>query len=477
MNELSPDRAILPFRLPDVVRHSWSSLMAEEVWSFRFKRAAFAFRRAEIQSVRELLRPCALVYVRTSEVAALMQRVAKGLEVTPLAGTDDGQIRVVVSRSSACAQRFAEAWYGNDHSVVGRMLGYPECCIGRFVELWCNREQIDTIWEMAVATNGASLEGRTIDLQQNRITNPMLRLLGPRYCPHLPCSFTCPDSIASGSQFRELLRLLGFVDEVGSIDEALSWPCEWSGLHGIAEVRFPVGRLVMRTDPTAEEFKVRLASDVLPDLASRGLTFPNNQVASRRAHRDRLVELRRIDDEQPSIHELNGFATARTMEINHFAVERAVRAAIGGRRNAKLLDVGCGEGALLRRLARGYDQVATVGVERQPRLVQLARQRGGANQRFLVGEAHELQSWLEPSDMFDVGIVMIGRLLELQDSGLLDVLVNHTLSLVLYAYPGWSRSGMQLEEALETVGLVPIAVHSGIAALVNSAAVRTSGAA
>ena len=56
--------------------------------------------------------------------------------------------------------------------------------------------------------------------------------------------------------------------------ELLSWPVEWSGLHGIAEVKSPVLEVCTRTDATAAKYVVCWMGDRIPEEGASGLKFP-----------------------------------------------------------------------------------------------------------------------------------------------------------------------------------------------------------
>ena len=49
---------------------------------------------------------------------------------------------------------------------------------------------------------------------------------------------------------------------------------EWSGLHGIAEIKTPVLKISARTDATAQKYTVRWSGTGYPDEGATGLRFP-----------------------------------------------------------------------------------------------------------------------------------------------------------------------------------------------------------
>jgi hypothetical protein len=76
---------------------------------------------------------------------------------------------------------------------------------------------------------------------------------------------------------RRLLALgreIGFSEEMDWLVEILRWPVEWSALHGIAEIKSPVVKIITQTDATARKYVVRHAGDHYPEEGAHGLGFP-----------------------------------------------------------------------------------------------------------------------------------------------------------------------------------------------------------
>jgi len=55
---------------------------------------------------------------------------------------------------------------------------------------------------------------------------------------------------------------------------ALSWSAEWSGLHGIAEIKTPVLKVITNTDATARKGILRWNGSTFPAEGANGSTFP-----------------------------------------------------------------------------------------------------------------------------------------------------------------------------------------------------------
>ena len=72
------------------------------------------------------------------------------------------------------------------------------------------------------------------------------------------------------------------------------------------------------------------------------------------------------------------------------ATTRATIARLSPPPNARVLDVGCGSGVLLRELAREFPQVALVGLDPVPEMLAVARQRVPPGTELREGWAEEL---------------------------------------------------------------------------------------
>ena len=64
--------------------------------------------------------------------------------------------------------------------------------------------------------------------------------MGARAVSHLPCRFDCEKTVALGQQLIEVGRKAGYERAMDWLLDVLSWPVEWSALHGIAELKTPV---------------------------------------------------------------------------------------------------------------------------------------------------------------------------------------------------------------------------------------------
>jgi hypothetical protein len=282
-----PDR--LDFALKGFVRMAWASSAAERTWGTRFARVRAAVTHVEWMSVAEKLRPCALFQLRSHDIEIASNLwAAQGLSWRTLNEANqrvgawwlDASLPrraasrpVVVGREPEIAA-FARAWDAWDHLSIGGLLGYPPCCRLFFEEVCVVQRCIDTVWAMA------QRESRIEDRASGRrvegpvASNILLQALGVRGVPHCPCSFECRETARLADSMNCVAAAVGNDEEYGWLSNILSWPMEWSALHGIAEIRTPILKLCTPTDATASEYVVRWEGSARPAESARGIGFP-----------------------------------------------------------------------------------------------------------------------------------------------------------------------------------------------------------
>lgn len=455
----------MPFtsELPEFTRRIWVSPEARAAWEPRIQRVVRAWREIERLSVVHGLRASALRFEEPEDLPSAaawaaahrivplpLTRSASGSHpyATTSAPPVDGepwQYRVVLVKPKA-VRRWLDAWSADDHSAMGAVLGYPACCRKFFQKVWVDDGMIDTTWPVAQGASGertVSVEGHAPE------NNILLRWLGVRAVSHLPCSFDCQPTRVQGHAMLELGERHGWREEVDWIREALSWPVEWSALHGIAEIKTPVVKVSARTDATAGKYVVRLEGTGYPAEGARGTVFPYRENPGAKLTRSRsfrtLVQLADVRDWRD-----NGFATEDAQERAHAVLERAASSASTP---GSVLDLGCGNGALLARLGTRWAGARLHGIE----LDQGRAQRGRAHHPDLdIVHDDFLETpdrWVGP---FDLTIIMPGRLTELDGSkrdAIRDMILGRARELLVYGYGDWLDRYGDLETLCEAAGI------------------------
>jgi hypothetical protein len=282
----SPER--LPFRLPDFTRIAWASERARGVWEPRIQRIVKAWLEIEWRAVLAEVRACSVRPMWLPDLVSEAPRWAEeGLAGLPLELEGPGgstvagelrldqpfRVRVVIGRVGELAA-FKRAWDDADQEAIGTMLGYPPCCREFFHSIWVEQGMVDPTWPMAVASPGEQVEERLVEVEGPEQANIFWRWMGVRAVPHLPCRSDCEPTIALADQMLAVGREAGFEQEVDWTLEILSWPLEWSALHGIAVIKTPVLKVTTMTDATPYKYAVRRLGGGFPREGARGLEFP-----------------------------------------------------------------------------------------------------------------------------------------------------------------------------------------------------------
>jgi len=440
----------LPFSMPRFRRVSWVTDNARAIWQPRFERVAFALRELRWRSTREL-ETAAVLWLDAPEMLRLSERVAKaGLSLCPIDHSGE-RFRVVVG-SPAKVKAWMNARRKGRHEQA-LVEGMPACCSTRRDTL-IEHDLHDPTWFFA-----AREQASEVQRPGNPLTSIMLRRLELALPSHEPCDLECAKTLQRSERLRDIGRHEGFEEELARLEEILSWPIEWSALHGIAEVRTPLFRMAHDTDATASKLVVRLDGEGFPAEGVRGLSHAylseGGRVLESRGYRSGLLHV--IDEVEPSPawwHTDNGFSSSFEMGSAHRPIVNLVLKILG-EGGGNVLDIGCGNGALLEKIVDGAPGVVPYGVELDPERIAHWKQVHAKSQGGCwCGDIRELDDVWDKT--YEVAIVMPGRLLEAEPEAsarLLDRLARQCQTIVAYAYPDWLATHGSLQRLAHKAGL------------------------
>lgn len=327
----------------EFVKINWVSSVARERWQPIFTGCSNFFTNLEIASVRNGLRRATIQTCPPEKLEQMaLVLLESGLTVTPidkipksdiyassgrlLGPNEPWDYKVAIGKFDAI-QDLAKAYKNGDNQKIGWVLGYPNCCIEFFNKYWVTTGWIDTSYLMS--------QGIEDHYVFSPYCNILLRWLGVRYVSHLPCSFECGRTAVIGDNNYKLAVDLGWRTAADELLDILSWPVEWSGLHGIGFVTTPVCRVTFRTDMYRKPERVRLHGKKQPKDGAYSLTFP---------HKDRANP--------------NGFYRQEDETRAHNLILDLVRQ----QRPQSVIDLGCGDGGLLHKMKYEFKCI-TYGVD------------------------------------------------------------------------------------------------------------------
>ena len=270
---------------------------------------------------------------------------------------------------------------------------------------------MDTTWRMAHA-RCLDKAPRTIEIDGPPQANVLLRWLGVRAVPHLPCRADCDDTIRLADDMLRLGRDAGFAAEAAWMMEVLSWPVEWSALHGIAEIRTPIAKAVTRTDATAQKRVVCRRGRGYPAEGARGVVFPFRGAVAPGV-RETLLAPAIVHRRDHSSHDDNGFSSEIAKRAAHRPIVERACEHFGGL-PGRVLDLGCGNGVLLNTIRAANARLVPYGVDADASKIERARQMlPGFAANFYAGDMFDPDAhW--PGVAFDLILLMPGRLLEVE---------------------------------------------------------------
>src|SRR5262249_48643048 len=164
----------------------------------------------------------------------------------------------------------------------------------------------------------------------------------------------------------------------------------------------------------------------------------------------------------------NGFSARAAMDEAHRPIVELAASTVGA--IGTVLDLGCGNGALLKKIVEGRPGVVPFGVDTDETKLERARllqPAFGAN--FVAGNMFE-RIPLDADTVYSLVILMPGRLVEVDESSgrrLREWLRGHFQQLLVYAYGEWLTRYGGLPGLAARTGLSVVTLHfSGTAGLV-----------
>ena len=258
---------------------------------------ATAFNKIELLSVVEGTRQAHLNFFTPEQLEQkLVELQPQGLTVIPLNkeannrngsygnhakaydGTGNYHWRSIITKNEN-AQMWRDIWDTRSRDVllgeflIGRGLGYPECCSRFFTRVWIQDAGIDTTWQQALCTkhecthdinaplynwNLPATDDTHIELDENTPiwASNLLRWAGMKLVAHLPCSFNCTESKRIGLENLGIATKHGFGTEYHQLCQMLDWDITWTAHLGVATIETPVFIINTVTDITTEKYVV-----------------------------------------------------------------------------------------------------------------------------------------------------------------------------------------------------------------------------
>lgn len=296
---------LLNFSMPPFARIVYASKDIKEKWEPRVNKAAQAYSNLERETVVHGLRSCHTEHIQQQHMMPHLQALAKkGLTFVPIqaVGSYSGFSHYhppviegkpwawygAVGNTPESAWEFADASSATyestgksiDHRRIGNLLGYPTCCQDFFDKEW-RAGFIDPVWQEAENCKPENVKKRSEHHIRLKSTIPyetsvMLRYIGVRILPHIPCSHDCQHSVKMAKDWVQLGRDLK-LEGLDYLLEILQFPIEWDCLKGMAYVSTPIFKVETNSMTCYPKHVVQKEGTVYPEEAPKGLKFPWNE--------------------------------------------------------------------------------------------------------------------------------------------------------------------------------------------------------
>lgn len=293
---------LLDFQMPPFARTAWVSKSVKDEWEPKSWKASHAYAQLELETVIYGIRDCTTGHIPNENMAYELSKLAeKGLMFLPIqrVGVYSGFAHThppvvegrpwnwygVIAREPKHALAFKEASQGPkiDHETIGKLLGYPKCCMDFFNNVWA-AGYIDPVWQQAENIDKKYL------LEQNEhlirlshetpfVTNVMLRYIGLRIVPHIPCSSHCEATHKFANKWLELGKKLK-LDGIEELEQFLRLPVKWDCLKGIAYVSTPLFKIETNSMTCYPNYIVERKGTFYPKYLPRGNAFPHRMELS-----------------------------------------------------------------------------------------------------------------------------------------------------------------------------------------------------
>jgi hypothetical protein len=151
----------------------------------------------------------------------------------------DKSVHGVVYKNKQDGLDFVEAYRNENNDRMGELLGYPKCCRDLYNHLHNGKLNIIDIVVPQYLGVGKIEGDSEINVEGSPYTNAMIRYIGARFSPHMPCSPECKESIELAKSVELTMRK---VDSTSAdyVMDMLSMPTKFISHEGFATITTPV---------------------------------------------------------------------------------------------------------------------------------------------------------------------------------------------------------------------------------------------
>lgn len=268
-------------KLQPFFRVSWTSAQAASIWAPRIARIRTMLGRQR----RHLIEKGVIGYYQDSLFAHQEDRLIKQLEEVDLDYTslhnnhytlhnlihhsklEDQAKHTYFAGKKATIHLIKESILSNSKEALFALSGMATCCAKTYQSFLESGYHDPLTW---LAVNRKRFPMKTM-YKAGRF------MLGQAFEMPLIPLFACdPECDHAEAHWQNIIKHLKQVvpDPTNWLEEILDWPMHWSALHGCAELKTPVAKIIYRCDATSDKQEIRFEGNTYPEEGERGLAFP-----------------------------------------------------------------------------------------------------------------------------------------------------------------------------------------------------------
>jgi hypothetical protein len=260
------------YRLPPFRRIVWASEAARDHWQPRIERFPALLGALQCRAVAAGAHDLAVVEPPGPAPDTVAGKFSAPLDICPLTLAPDDAMRLFGrARTRVAVGVGAVACRDLTLAQVIELIDCPPCCAAAITAIDVTPTD-DPARRMVVAEQAGDRAPLAV-AQPLPGANILWASFHVRPVPFVPCRFDCAAAHAWFGRHAAYLR----PDEAPVFDdlaELLGMASEWSVLHGIAELRTPIAKVIHDVDASDVPYVVQLAGNRKPRHFATGLRFP-----------------------------------------------------------------------------------------------------------------------------------------------------------------------------------------------------------
>ncbi|MBL6448616.1 hypothetical protein JMN32_20055 [Fulvivirga sp. 29W222] len=270
----------LEFTMPPFRRLSWASFELKRTWEYRFTEIAVAIKKLFQSEEGQKLFPVQFHNVETHGVYQFKKILeSSGLVAEVVPASSASYMLNVASTTTVRGADYTCVVAGKRKAVRAFLNdGIRNCGLPFSKAYWDAWQEFseqnirDPKW--IYLADIIKEKEQFLKVQQDIHTNYFWEDWGISLMPFRVPKLQSEEFVTLGNEILKIAQNQLTPQLYNFWLEILSWPVEWTAMHGIAELKTPLFKTSYDTLPTGEKFVIQCHSEVYPENSPSGLLFP-----------------------------------------------------------------------------------------------------------------------------------------------------------------------------------------------------------